>query len=117
MASTLPLTPADQADIRLGLIGDAIGPSRLAALHLLAGVNETLPYKERVVGLVETHAPWVARIGAVKRVASSPEGRRLGVNPDYAGDIAAQGQSAASPVTSRRKGRASPMSGMSSSRA
>lgn len=121
--SGLPLTPAGEADIRLGLIGDNIHASRSPALHRLAGalcglrvsydllippalglgfdavleaaldaglagVNVTLPYKERAAALVPPGSDAVARIGAINTVRFGPEGPR-GHNTDRSGFVAA----------------------------
>ncbi|UUP16998.1 Quinate/shikimate dehydrogenase (NAD(+)) [Nitratireductor thuwali] len=54
----------------------------------LAGFNVTLPYKERVMRLVEVADPNIARIGAVNAVKPTAEGAR-GFNTDYSGFISA----------------------------
>ena len=54
----------------------------------LAGVNVTLPYKERVVAKVRVAEPNIARIGAVNTVRFGPEGAQ-GFNTDYSGFQAA----------------------------
>ncbi|WP_265518656.1 shikimate dehydrogenase family protein [Nitratireductor luteus] len=54
----------------------------------LAGFNVTLPYKERVMKLVEVENPMIARIGAVNAVKLTVDGAR-GFNTDYSGFISA----------------------------
>jgi shikimate dehydrogenase len=54
----------------------------------LAGINVTLPYKERVVGHVAIEDPNIARIGAVNTVRFGEDGP-LGFNTDYSGFVAA----------------------------
>ncbi len=54
----------------------------------LAGVNVTLPYKERVVPLVRVDDPAIARIGSVNTVCFTGDGAR-GFNTDHSGFVAA----------------------------
>lgn len=59
----------------------------VAALGL-AGVNVTLPYKERVVAKLRVAEPSISRIGAVNTVRFAPTGAE-GHNTDYSGFQAA----------------------------
>ena len=54
----------------------------------LAGINVTLPYKERVVRHVAIEDPNIARIGAVNTVRFGDDGPR-GFNTDYSGFVSA----------------------------
>lgn len=67
--------PAEEADLAL-----AVGQLRDAAW---VGANVTLPYKERVVGLLDTVDVVAARIGAVNTIVAR-NGRLAGHNTDAA---------------------------------
>jgi shikimate dehydrogenase len=69
----------------------------LSALPALgfAGVNLTIPHKERAVSLVDRLSPMAERIGAVNTVVVEADGTLSGENTDGFGFIAALSESAA----------------------
>jgi shikimate dehydrogenase len=73
-------------------LGQALGA--LAALGF-AGVNLTIPHKERAVALMDRLSPTAERIGAVNTVVVAADGTLSGDNTDGSGFIAALSQSAA----------------------
>jgi shikimate dehydrogenase len=75
--------PFDVDEPKLGAVVDALRQSTR-----LLGFSVTVPYKVRILDLLDTVDPKAAAIGAVNTVVRTPEGRLVGFNTDGSGFLA-----------------------------